>query len=62
MLFRSVLRGGDHAGRGGGDGGIVIQNAQQQRFQQRAFAERAFDLQDRRVREGISPYLRNAEL
>ena len=48
---RTVLRGGGHAGRGGGDGGIVIQNAQQQRFQQRAFAERAFDLQDRRVRE-----------
>ena len=48
---RAVLRRADHAGRGGGDGGIVIQNAQQQRFQQRAFAERAFDLQDRRVRE-----------
>ena len=48
---RTVLRRADHAGRGGGDGGIVIQNAQQQRFQQRAFAERAFDLQDRRVRE-----------
>ncbi len=48
---RTVLRGGGHAGCGGGDGGIVIQNAQQQRFQQRAFAERAFNLQDRRVRE-----------
>ena len=48
---RAVLRRADHAGRGGGDGGIVIQNAQQQRFQQRALAERAFDLQNRRIRE-----------
>ena len=48
---RAILRGADHAGRGRRDRGIVIQNAQQQRFQQRALAERAFDLQNRRIRE-----------
>ncbi len=48
---RTVLRGADHARRGGGDGGIVVEDAQQQRFQQRAFAECALDLQDRRIRE-----------
>ena len=48
---RAILCGADHAGRRRCNRGIVIQNAQQQRFQQRALAERAFDLQDWRIRE-----------
>ena len=48
---RAILCGADHAGRRRCNRGIVIQNAQQQRFQQRALTERAFDLQDRRIRE-----------
>ena len=44
---RAVLRGADHAGRRRRNRRIVIQNAQQQRFQQCALAERAFDLQNR---------------
>ena len=47
----AVLRGAHHARGGGCDRRIIVQHAQHQRLQQRALAERALDLQNRRIRE-----------
>ena len=48
---RAVLCGRRHARGRGGHRGIVVEDRQDQRFEQRALAERAFDLQDRRIGE-----------